>query len=152
MCWTLSTGSAWDSLIQSLILLGGTDCDPTCSLFSTQSHRSLDELKQHTKGHSVSVYTPCYSLYIEPWWLIHHSDDMLTVCYTFLIKFDFKRHSDFTAWCKLPKYGTHTPTRDAFLFLFDVWRARQTNYRWGEKPQWDKTAELSPVTKCLKSL
>lgn len=112
ICSTLCPpSSAWDSLMdegwQSLITLSGTDYDPTCFLFAhihvtlLMNYNSTQRVAQWVGGwfrwwgargrRLVSVYMPCYSLYIERWWLIHQSDNVLTVCCDFLMNLDFKK-------------------------------------------------------------
>ena len=152
MCSTPSSPRpAWDSLMdegwQSLITLSGTDWDPTCFLLA---HIRVTLLMNYNStqrghpagGHSVSVYTPCYSLYIELRQLIHHGDNVLSRFFSFssLVADIFsllkkkkkkKRHDELAARlqsCRnisLSNTHTHTYTHrhaDTFLFLYDVWR------------------------------
>lgn len=74
-------------------------------------------------GHTVSVYTPRYSLYIERLWLIHHGDNVLTVCYKLLMNLTGGVKKKKACWARCTMQVAkilHTMTLDTFLFLYNV--------------------------------
>lgn len=132
--WVLNphSPSAWDSLIdegwQSLIMLSGTDYDPTCFLLA---HIHVTLLMNYNSTQRVTQWGPLsFRLHAMPctvhWTMMAHLSTVI-ICSDFVVN-----NLTLEAWwarCTVQFAEiVHTQTVDAFLFLYDVWTCEEKGW------------------------